>query len=73
MARASIIAENSQASEQQSIGIEQVNTSVAHMEQAMQSNAALAEEASAAAASLEDQSIRLDEAAARFRLPSNSV
>jgi methyl-accepting chemotaxis protein-1 (serine sensor receptor) len=68
-----IIAEISLASEQQSIGIEQVNASVAHMEQAMQRNAALAEEASAAAASLEDQSRRLDEAVARFRLPRSAA
>ena len=68
-----IIAEISLASEQQSIGIEQVNTSVAHMEQAMQRNAALAEEAAAAAASLEDQSRRLDEAVARFRLPRSAA
>ncbi|HTH76201.1 MAG TPA: methyl-accepting chemotaxis protein [Trinickia sp.] len=65
-----IIAEISLASEQQSIGIDQVNASVSHMEQAMQRNAALAEEASAAAISLEDQSRRLDEAVARFQLPS---
>ena len=68
-----IIAEISLASEQQSIGIEQVNASVAHMEQTMQRNAALAEEASAAAASLEDQSRRLDEAVARFRLPQRTA
>lgn len=68
-----IIAEISLASEQQSIGIEQVNASVAHMEQAMQRNAALAEEAAAAAASLEDQSRRLDKAVARFRLPAGSA
>lgn len=65
-----IIGEISLASEQQSIGIEQINASVSHMEQAMQRNAALAEEASAAAASLEDQSRRLDEAVARFQLPA---
>jgi methyl-accepting chemotaxis protein I, serine sensor receptor len=68
-----IIAEISLASEQQSIGIEQINASVSHMEQAMQRNAALAEEASAAAASLEDQSRRLDVAVARFQLPSSQV
>ncbi|HEX7682516.1 MAG TPA: methyl-accepting chemotaxis protein [Trinickia sp.] len=65
-----IISEISLASEQQSIGIDQVNASVSHMEQAMQRNAALAEEASAAALSLEDQSRRLDEAVARFQLPA---
>ncbi|TAM51117.1 MAG: HAMP domain-containing protein [Paraburkholderia sp.] len=67
-----IIAEISLASEQQSIGIEQVNASVSHMEQAMQRNAALAEEASATAVSLEDQSRRLGEAVSRFQLPSST-
>lgn len=65
-----IISEISLASEQQSIGIDQVNASVSNMEEAMQRNAALAEKASAAAISLEDQSRRLDEAVARFQLPA---
>lgn len=44
------------ASQQQSAGIEQINQAVAQMEQVTQQNAALVEEASAAAQSLQDQS-----------------
>lgn len=63
-----IMAEISLASDEQSTGIEQVNTTVTQMEETMQRNAALVEEASAAAMSLEEQSRRLSEAVAQFRL-----
>ncbi|RKE36554.1 methyl-accepting chemotaxis sensory transducer with TarH sensor [Paraburkholderia sp. BL23I1N1] len=63
-----IMGEISIASDEQSSGIEQVNATVTQMEQTMQRNAALVEEASAVALSLEDQSARLNEAVAQFRL-----
>ncbi len=63
-----IMADISLASDEQSIGIEQVNVTVTQMEETMQRNAALVEEASAAAMSLEEQSRRLSEAVAQFRL-----
>jgi methyl-accepting chemotaxis protein-1 (serine sensor receptor) len=63
-----IMGEISIASDEQSCGIEQVNVTVTQMEQTMQRNAALVEEASAVALSLEEQSTRLTEAVAQFRL-----
>jgi methyl-accepting chemotaxis protein-1 (serine sensor receptor) len=45
-----------------------VNTTVTQMEQTMQRNAALVEEAAAVALSLEEQSARLNDAVAQFRL-----
>ncbi|WP_114814795.1 methyl-accepting chemotaxis protein [Paraburkholderia kururiensis] len=63
-----IMNEISLASDEQSAGIEQVNATVTQMEQTMQRNAALVEEASAAALSLEAQSARLYEAVAQFNV-----
>ena len=51
-----IIGDISAASDEQSSGIEQVNKAVIQMDEVTQQNAALVEEAAAAAASLEDQS-----------------
>ncbi len=56
------------ASEEQSQGIEQVNAAVAQMDEMTQQNAALVEEAAAAAESLQDQADGLARAVARFRL-----
>jgi len=56
------------ASAEQSIGIEQVNQAVGQMDEVTQQNAALVEEAAAAAASLQDQAARLTAAVAVFRL-----
>jgi methyl-accepting chemotaxis protein len=55
------------ASHQQSAGIEQINQTVAHMDEATQRNAALVEEASAAARVLEGQTNALADAVAVFR------
>ncbi|MEM5383771.1 methyl-accepting chemotaxis protein [Paraburkholderia phymatum] len=63
-----IMSEISIASDEQSSGIEQVNTTVTQMEQTMQRNAALVQEAAAVALSLEEQSARLNDAVAQFRL-----
>ncbi|WP_233832696.1 methyl-accepting chemotaxis protein [Paraburkholderia sp. ZP32-5] len=54
-----IMGEISAASEEQSGGIEQVNRAVVQMDSVTQQNAALVEEATAAAASLEDQTRQL--------------
>ena len=56
------------ASAEQSIGIEQVNQAVGQMDEVTQQNAALVEEAAAAAASLQDQAARLTRAVAVFSL-----
>ncbi|MCY1247620.1 Methyl-accepting chemotaxis protein III [compost metagenome] len=60
--------EISAASAEQSSGIEQVNQAVTQMDTVTQQNAALVEEAAAAAGSLEEQAQRLKEAVATFRL-----
>jgi methyl-accepting chemotaxis protein len=55
-------------SEQQQLGINQVNQAVSQLDQTTQQNAALVEEASAAASSLNDQAMKLQQAVAQFRL-----
>ncbi len=63
-----IMDEISAASQEQSAGIEQVSQAVSQMDEVTQQNAALVEQAGAAAASLEQQARRLEEAVAIFRL-----
>ncbi|MEM5422202.1 methyl-accepting chemotaxis protein [Paraburkholderia ferrariae] len=65
-----ILDEISHASQEQSAGIEQVNRAIGEMDQVTQQNAALVEEAAAAAHSLRDQAASLREAIARFVLPA---
>jgi methyl-accepting chemotaxis protein len=64
----SLIAEIAAASKEQSSGIGQINTAVAQMEQVVQQNASLVEEASAATESMKDQAALLLQAVSRFRL-----
>ena len=63
-----IMLEIAAASDEQSRGIEQVSQAISEMDKVTQQNASLVEEASAAAASLEDQAARLTEAVGTFRL-----
>ncbi|MBT2773306.1 Tar ligand binding domain-containing protein [Halomonas sp. ISL-60] len=63
-----IMDEISAASQEQSSGIEQVNQAVAQMDEVTQQNAALVQEASSAASSLEEQAARLESVVASFRL-----
>jgi len=63
-----IMAEIASASREQLTGIEQVNLAVTQMDQVTQQNAALVEEAAAAAASLEEQAQNLVGAISVFRL-----
>jgi methyl-accepting chemotaxis protein len=65
-----ILEEISHASREQSAGIEQVNRAVGEMDQVTQQNAALVEEAAAAAHSLKDQVDVLRESIASFALPA---
>ncbi|WP_321792553.1 methyl-accepting chemotaxis protein [Burkholderia pyrrocinia] len=65
-----ILDEISYASKEQSAGIEEVNRSIGEMDVVTQQNAALVEEAAAAARSLTDQSEMLREAIAGFSLPA---
>ncbi len=64
-----IMGEISAASREQARGIEQVNVAVGRMDEMTQRNAALVEEAAAAAESLHAQAERLAQAVAAFRLP----
>jgi methyl-accepting chemotaxis protein len=63
-----IMAEISAASQEQSAGIEQVNQTVMQMDETTQQNAALVEEATAAARAMEEQAHLLGEAVSAFRL-----
>ena len=68
-----IMAEITEASTEQSIGIDQINRAVTQMDDVTQQNAALVEEAAAAASSLEEQAKRLAATAAFFKLPAETV
>ncbi|TWI67643.1 methyl-accepting chemotaxis protein-2 (aspartate sensor receptor) [Pseudoduganella lurida] len=63
-----IMAEIRVASDEQTAGIEQVNTAITHMDQVTQQNAALVEEAAAAAASMQDEASGLAQVVRQFRL-----
>jgi methyl-accepting chemotaxis protein len=63
-----IMAEISAASQEQSQGIEQVNQTITQMDEVTQQNAALVEEASAAARSLEEQAGGLSHSVSLFKL-----
>ena len=65
-----ILEQISRASSEQSAGIEQVNRAIGEMDQATQQNAALVEQAAAAAHSLKDQVGVLRDAIALFSLPA---
>jgi methyl-accepting chemotaxis protein len=63
-----IIGEISAASQEQSAGIEQVNQAIVQMDQVTQQNAALVEEAAAAAGSMQEQASSLARAVSVFKL-----
>lgn len=63
-----LITEITSASREQSIGIEQVNTAVTQLDEVTQQNAALVEEAAAAAMSLVDQAEQLNEKVSHYKL-----
>ncbi|MBN3759465.1 methyl-accepting chemotaxis protein [Burkholderia sp. Ac-20365] len=64
-----LMGEISAASGEQSRGIEQVNVAISQMDEVTQQNAALVEEASAAAQSMASQATTLREVVSTFRLP----
>ncbi len=68
-----IMGEISAASEEQSSGIDQVNRAVSQMDEVTQQNAALVEQAAAAAGSLQEQAQRLSEAVAVFKINAGEV
>ena len=63
-----LIAEIAAASQEQSSGIGQVNMAVTQMEQVVQQNASLVEEATAATESMKDQAATLLQSVSRFKL-----
>jgi len=63
-----IVEDIATASSQQSVGIEEVNRAIAQMDGTTQQNAALVEQAAAAASSMNDQALRLGDAMQSFRL-----
>ncbi|MDR5826155.1 methyl-accepting chemotaxis protein [Caballeronia sp. LZ043] len=63
-----IMGEISAASDEQSTGIDQVALAVAQMDEVTQQNAALVEQAAAAAQSLDDQAARLQQAVSIFSI-----
>ena len=63
-----IMAEISLASAEQSNGIEQVNAAIGRMDEATRQNAALVEQASAAAASLQDEAATLAQVVSVFKM-----
>ncbi|QGZ39369.1 methyl-accepting chemotaxis protein [Pseudoduganella flava] len=63
-----IMGEISTASMEQTTGIEQVNSAIAEMDEVVQRNAALVEQAAAAASSLQDEAAHLADVVAVFKL-----
>jgi methyl-accepting chemotaxis protein len=63
-----IVGEISNASQEQSTGIAEIGTAVTHMDQSTQQNAALVEQATAAAQSLQRQAAELADVVAGFKL-----
>jgi len=68
-----IIAEISHASQEQSIGIEQINIAIGQMDETTQQNAALVEQAGAAAISLQDEAANLARLVSIFRLEAHNA
>jgi len=68
-----IMSEILAASQEQSTGIEEVNRTIAQMDQATQQNAALVEQASAAAQSLREEADSLARAVGAFRLDAQAA
>jgi len=67
-----VVAEISAASAEQSNGIGQINQAVALMDESTQQNAALVEQAAAAAKSLQDQALGLEKTVSIFKLEGGS-
>ena len=68
-----IMGEITSASQEQSAGIEQINQAVVQMDRVTQQNAALVEEASAAAAALQDQAGGLVQVVSVFKLAADGA
>jgi len=69
---ASIVREISVASQEQTTGVQEVNSAVASMDQMTQQNAALVEESTAASGALDDQARKLAELISFFKRESST-
>lgn len=61
------------ASQEQTSGIEQINQAISQMDQVTQQNAALVEQAAAAAASMQDQATNLSQVVSVFHIASDTA
>ena len=68
-----IMGEITSASQEQSAGIAQVNSTILEMDETTQQNASLVEEAAAAAASMQDQAANLARVVSVFKLDDNAL
>ncbi len=68
-----IVGEITSASQEQSEGIEQINLAITQMDEVTQQNAALVEEAAAAAQSMQEQANKLSEVVSVFKLDPKRV
>ncbi|WP_394779323.1 methyl-accepting chemotaxis protein [Undibacterium sp.] len=69
---ADIMSEITAASQEQSSGIEQVNLAITQMDEMTQQNAALVEQAAAAAESMEEQAVALAQTVSVFKMTANA-
>ena len=67
-----IVNEIAAASQEQSAGIDQVNNAITNMDEVTQQNAALVEQAAAAAMSLQQLAVELTEATSQFKLGTDA-
>jgi methyl-accepting chemotaxis protein len=70
---ADIMGEITVASQEQSVGIEEVNRAISQMDEMTQQNAALVEEAAAAASSMQEQAELLQRAVSAFKLDEGEL
>jgi methyl-accepting chemotaxis protein len=63
-----IMAEITAASQDQSVGIEEVNNAISRMDEMTQQNAALVEQAAVAAESMQEQAVQLSQVVSVFKL-----
>jgi methyl-accepting chemotaxis protein len=68
-----IMTEITHATQEQTVGIEQVNQSIVQMDEATQQNAALVEESAAAATSMQEQAAKLAQVVGVFKLEGRAA
>ena len=68
-----VVSEITAASQEQTAGIDQINMAITHMDEATQQNAALVEQAAAAAAAMQDQATSLSQMVSIFKIDQHST